>query len=170
SEAFYTTSRFNSWNRWDYLNRYSFVSPADYYFYSPYNSWWGGNRWGNNQNVRYHADNITVLSFDKDGKLEWSNVLVKEQFDDQSDDMVSYMIMITGGQLHFLFNQMEKRVQLLNDYSINPTGEMSRNPTLKNLDKGYEFMPKYGKQVSARQIIIPCLYRNYICFAKVDYN
>jgi hypothetical protein len=170
SEAFYTTSRFNSWNRWDYLNRYSFSSPADYYFYSPYNSWWwNSNRWGN-QNVRYHADNITVLSFDKEGKLEWSNVLVKEQFDDQSDDMVSYMIMITGGQLHFLFNQMEKRVQLLNDYSINPDGQMNRNPTLKNLDKGYEFMPKYGKQVSARQIIIPCLYRNYICFAKVDYN
>jgi hypothetical protein len=171
SEAFYTTSRFNSWNRWDYLNRSSFLSPADYYYYSPYySSWWYNNNRFGNQNVRYHADNITVLSFDKDGKLEWSNVLVKEQFDDQSDDMLSYMTMITGGQLHFLFNQMEKRLQLLNDYGIAPDGQMNRNPTLKNLDKGYEFMPKYGKQVSARQVIIPCLYRNYICFAKVDYN
>ena len=53
---------------------------------------------------------------------------------------------------------------------ISPDGKMNRNPTLKNLDKGYEFMPKYGKQVSAKQIIIPCLYRNYICFAKIDYN
>lgn len=172
SEAFYTTSRFSSWNRWDYLYRYSYLSPVDYYYYSPYYSnLWGSSRWNSNQNVRYHADNITVLSFDKDGKLEWSNVMVKEQFDDQSDDLLSYLIMITGGQLHFLFNQMEKRgVQLLNDYSVSPTGQMNRNPTLKNLDKGYEFMPKYGKQVSARQIIVPCLYRNYICFAKIDYN
>ncbi len=170
SESYYTTSRFSSWNRWDYLYRYSYLSPVDYYYYSPYyNSWWGS-RWNSNQAVRYHADNIAVLSFDKDGRLEWSNVMVKEQFDDQSDDHLSYQIMITGGQLHFLFNQMEKRVQLLNDYSIAPDGQMNRNPTLKNLDKGYEFMPKYGKQVSARQIIIPCLYRNYICFAKVDYN
>ena len=51
-----------------------------------------------------------------------------------------------------------------------PDGKMNHNPTLKNLDKGYEFMPKYAKQVSARQIIVPCLYRNFICFAKIDYN
>jgi hypothetical protein len=171
SEAYYTTSRFSSWNRWDYLYRYSYMSPMDYYYYSPYyNNWWGNSRWNSNQNVRYHADNIAVLSFDKDGKLEWSNVMIKEQFDDQSDDHLSYQIMITGGQLHFLFNQTEKRIQLLNDYSVSPDGQMSRNPTLKNLDRGYEFMPKFGKQVSARQIIIPCIYRNYICFAKIDYN
>ena len=47
-------------------------------------------------------------------------------------------------------------------------GQITRNPTLKNLDKGYEFMPKYGKQVSASQMIVPCLYRNIICFAKIE--
>jgi hypothetical protein len=60
-------------------------------------------------------------------------------------------------------------VQLLADFSLKPDGELTRNPTLKDLDRGYEFMPKYGKQVSARQMIIPCVYRNYICFAKVEY-
>ncbi len=170
AEAFYTTSRFNTWNRWNYLNR-SFLTPMDYYYYSPYyNSVWSNSRWNNNQSVRYHADNITILSFDKTGHPEWSSVIVKEQFDDQSDDFLSYQVMVTGGQLHFLFNQNEKRVQLLNDYTVSPEGETSRNPTLKNLDKGYEFMPRYAKQVSARQIIIPCQTRNYICFAKVDYN
>jgi hypothetical protein len=170
SEAYYTTSRFSNWNRWDYMYRSSYLSPLDYYSYSPYyNSWWG-NRGSGGQAVRYHADNIAVLSFDKDGKLEWSNVMVKEQFDDQADDLLSYQLMITGGQLHFLFNNQEKRLQLLNDYSITPDGKINRNPTLKNLDKGYEFMPRYGKQVSARQVIIPCIYRNYICFAKIDYN
>ena len=169
SEAYYTTSRFNSWNRWNYLNR-SYFSTLDYYYYSPYyNSIWGRN-WSSNQNVRFHADNITVFSFDKTGKPEWNNVIVKEQFDDQSDDLLSYQVMVTGGELHFLFNQNERRVQLLNDYSISPSGNMNRNPTLKNLDKGYEFMPRYAKQVSARQIIIPCITRNFICFAKVDYN
>jgi hypothetical protein len=170
SEAYYTTSRFSNWNRWDYMYRSSFFGPLDYYSYSPYyNNWWG-NRWSGNQAVRHHADNIAVLSFDKDGKLEWSNVMVKEQFDDQADDHLSYQLMITGGELHFLFNMQEKRTPLLNDYSITPDGKINRNPTLKNLDKGYEFMPRYGKQVSARQVIIPCVYRNYICFAKIDYN
>jgi hypothetical protein len=43
-----------------------------------------------------------------------------------------------------------------------------RNPTLHNLDRGYDFMPRYAKQVSAHQLIVPCQYRNYVCFAKID--
>jgi len=172
SEAFYTTSRYNNWNRWDYLYGSPFVSPIDYYTYSPYyNSLWYRSRYYNNySNMRYHADNIAILSFDKDGKIQWNNVIAKEQYDDESDDLISYQIMNTGGQLHFLFNMEERRMNLLNDYAITPKGEISRNPTLKNLDKGIEFMAKYGKQVSVHQMIIPCIYRNNICFAKIDFN
>lgn len=170
-ESYYTTSRFNNWNRWDYLYGSPFFGGWNDWYYSPYyrNMWWG-NRMNNNQALRYHADNIVVLSFDNKGQLEWNNVIGKSQFDDESDDRVSYQVMNTGGQLHFLFNNQERRNNLLTDYSLTPAGEMSRNPTLKNLDKGYEFMPKYGKQVSARQMIVPCIYRNYICFAKIDFN
>jgi len=170
SEAFYTTSRGNAWNRWNYL--YSpYLRPGDFYTYSPYyNSYWRNYRWSSSQNVRYQADNILMMSFDKNGNPEWTNVITKEQFEDNSDDLLSYQVMNTGGELHVLFNNMERRVQLLNDFSISPDGTINRSPTLKNLDKGYEFMPKYAKQVSSRQIIVPCVYRNYICFAKIDYN
>ncbi len=172
SEAFYTTSRYNSWNRWDYLYGSPFYSPFDYYSYSPYyNSLWYRSRfYGNSQNVRYHADNIVVLSFDKEGQLQWNNVISKGQYDDNTDDLISYQLMNTGGQLHFLFNMEERRVNLLNDYTVAPGGDINRNPTLKNLDKGFDFMAKYGKQVSAHQMIIPCLYRNSICFAKIEFN
>ena len=172
SEAYFTTSRFNNWNRWDYLYGSPYMSSFNNSnYYSPYysNSFWGS-RANGNQSVRYHADNITVLSFDDKGKLEWNNVMGKAQYDDETDDLLSFQIMNTGGQVHFLFNQQERRNNLLSDYSISPDGQMNRNPTLKNLDKGYLFMPKYGKQVSSRQMIVPCLYRNYICFAKIDYT
>jgi len=173
SEAFYTTSRYNSWNRWDYLYGSPFYSSpygyyGNYYPYYPYN--WGYRHNNGPQNMRYHADNIVILSFDKEGKLQWNNVISKEQFDDETDDLISYQIMNTGGQVHFLFNMEERRVNLLNDYTVVPGGEINRNPTLKNLDRGYEFMVKYGKQVSSRQMIIPCLYRNNICFAKIEFN
>ena len=169
SEAYYTSSRFNNWNRWNYLGG-PFISPMDYYTYSPlYNSWYWRNRMGG-QNVRHHADNVTVLSFDKSGALQWSNVIHKEQFDDETGDRISYQLMNTGGQLHFVFNLEEKRQQLLNDFTLTADGQINRNPTLKNLDRGFEFLPKFGKQVSARQMIIPCYYRNYICFAKLDYS
>ena len=50
-----------------------------------------------------------------------------------------------------------------------PKARITRYPTLHNLDRGYDFMPRYGKQVSSWESIIPCLYRNYLCFAKVDF-
>lgn len=171
SEAYYTTSRLNNWNRWNYLYGMP-MSTFDYYSYSPlYGSWWWRNQYYNRGGaVRHHADNITIFSFDNEGQLEWSNVIHKGQFDDESDDRISYQLFNTGGQLHFLFNQEEKRNLLLNDFTLSADGEINRNPTLKNLDKGFEFMAKYGKQVSSRQMIIPCFYRNYICFAKVEFN
>lgn len=173
SESYYTTSRYNNWNRWDYLYNSPFNRSISNYYYSPYYSryyWWNSNYGRAPQAIRYHADNISVLSFDNTGNMEWSNVMGKSQYDDESDDNISFQLMNTGGQLHFLFNQAERRNNLLTDYGISPDGQMNRNPTLKNLDKGYEFLPKYGKQVSARQMIVPCLYRNYLCFAKIDYN
>lgn len=170
SESYYTVSRLNNWNRYDYLYGFPYRYGADYYSYSPYyNSVYWRNRY-NSQPTRYHADNITLLSFDKTGKVEWSNVIHKEQISDESADMLSYQVMNTGGQLHLLFNQPEKRTSLLNDYVLTPNGQLNRNPTLKNLDRDYEFLPKFGKQVSGRQMIIPCYYRNYICFAKIEYN
>ena len=171
AEAFYTTSRSSAWNRWDYMYGSPFSYPYDYYFYSPYGSsyWWRRGS-SSNQAVRYHADNVTIFSFNNKGDLEWSNVLKKEQFDDESDDRISYNVINTGGQLHFLFNMQEKRNLLMNDFSLSPDGQVTHYPTLKGLDKGHEFMPKYGKQISAKQFIVPCFYRNYICFAKIEFN
>lgn len=173
SESYYTTSRYNNWNRWNYLYGSPYSSGLyNNYYYSPfYNSYYDWrSRSSYNQGVRYHADNIMILSFDSKGQLEWNNIISKSQYDDETDAKISYQLMNEGSEIHFLFNQQEKRTILLNDFSLSPNGEIGRSPTLKNLDKGYEFMPKYGKQVSSRQMIIPCLNRNYICFAKIEYN
>ena len=77
-------------------------------------------------------------------------------------------IMTSRGEIHFLFNS-DKKNQIISDQSITPDGTVKRNPTLKSEQRGYEFMPALSKQVGANQIIIPCAYRNNICFAKVDF-
>jgi len=161
----------NNWNRWDYLYGSPYMRAYDYYsYYSPYYYGYGLNRWDNGSYTRYEADNIAVLSFDNKGQKEWSSVIVKSQFDDQTDNLISYQVMNTGSELHFLYNQLEKRMQVLTDITLEPNGNIRRNPTLKNLDRGYNFMARLGKQVSSRQMIIPCINnRNYICFAKLEY-
>ncbi|NJO25931.1 MAG: hypothetical protein HC867_09470 [Bacteroidia bacterium] len=119
--------------------------------------------------TRHYYENVAVFSFSSDAKLEWTNFIRKTQYEDNSDVTLSYQLFNTGGELHFLFNQLERRSLLLNDQSVGPDGQIKRNPTLRNLDKGYEFMPRFGKQTGARQLVIPCMTRNYICFAKLDF-
>jgi hypothetical protein len=173
AEANYQTTRGNTFSRWDYLNSSPFWRPNDYYMWRSYGytaPWWryygGGNT---SATTRYFADNIAIVSFNNKGDMEWNGVINKAQFDDNTDNTLSYSTMITGGEIHFLYNSSEKRTLLLTDQSVTSTGELKRNPTLKNLDRGYEFMPRYAKQVSGRQMIVPCQYRNYICFAKVEF-
>jgi hypothetical protein len=169
AESFFSTGRGGNYNRYDYMYGSPFLRPMDYYNFSPYGygyPWYRYNTLG--QSTRYNAQNIAVFSFDSTGTMSWSNVLNKNQYDDETDAFIGYSLLNTGDQLHFLFNQQEKRLQLLNDQSISPTGQVTRNPTLRNLDQGYDFMARYGKQVGSRQIIFPCMYRNYLCFARLD--
>lgn len=171
SESAYSSSRGNTLSRWDYLYGSPYWSQIDYYSWnSPlgFYPWWRSSAF-NTTLTRYYADNVTVISFDPQGKMEWSNVIRKTQFDDNSDNFIGFGMLNAGDKLHFLFNIQEKRDNILSDQSIAPNGQINRNPTFKNLDRGYSFMPRHSKQVGARQLIIPCQYRGYTCFAKIDY-
>ncbi|TDH23030.1 hypothetical protein EXU57_18395 [Segetibacter sp. 3557_3] len=171
AESFYTTGRAGNFNRWGspfgspFLRGMNYYSFTPYYYAYPWSSW---NNYGYNQYNRYHAENVVVFSFDSSAKMNWSNVIIKDQYDDDVDLFIGYQLVNTGDQLHFLFNKQEKRLQLLSDQSISPEGQLTRVPTLKNLDKGFDFMPRLGKQISNRQIVFPCMYRNYLCFAKLE--
>ncbi len=171
AESVYSSSRGNTLSRWDYLYGSPYWSPSDYYMYrSPfgyYYPWWRSNGFGN-ANTRYYADNVVLLSFDSTGKMEWANVIRKSQYDDNTDNFIGYTTLNTGSEVHFIFNQLEKRTMLLSDQSITSDGQIHRSPTFRGLDKGYQFMPRFAKQVGSRQLIIPCQYRNYICFAQID--
>lgn len=165
-EDYYTQSRSNPWNRMDYIYGMPMTSYDYYYpgYYNPYRY-----RGMYNNQTRYYFDNIAVLSVSNTGQIEWSRVIHKSQYDDETDKYLSFNLFNAGGYLHFLFNELERKNKILSDQTVEPDGNITRNPTLKSLDKGYEFMPMYAKQVGAKQIIIPCDYRNYICFAKIDY-
>jgi len=160
----------NNWNRYDYLYGSPYFTPYNYYMYTP--SYYGYYRPFNsfsNQGMRYYYDNILVLSITKEGRPEWSNIVHKQQFADDNDSYISFSIFNTSGEIHFLFNDISKRDKQLLDNIIKPGGTVSRNPSLRTYEKGYEFMPRYARQVGARQVIVPCTYRGQICFAKVDF-
>lgn len=104
AEDFYSQSQASPWNRYDYLYGYPSFSPYNYYLYSPYSyGYYGRPYYSNSGQQRYYYNNILVLSMDKSGKTNWASVVNKSQYDDETDNYLSYLITISGGQLHFLF-------------------------------------------------------------------
>jgi hypothetical protein len=115
AESAYMSSRGNNFNRWDMMNS----SP---FFNSGFggmggfgmggfgmggmnmgfaNQWspWGMNTMGPNNVTRYFSDNIAIISFEPDGKMEWSNVIRKTQYDDNTDNYIGYGLINSGDQL-----------------------------------------------------------------------
>lgn len=174
AESEYSSSRGSTWNRYDYLYNNGAYSPYDYYNYSPWSNYgWGPyNRFGYPyyQPVRYYSDDILIFALDQDGKLEWSNVIPKSQFDDDDDSRLSFQIMLQGGALHFLYNEWNRRTPILTDDAVTPDGRLNKQPPLRNLDRGYEFLVRHAKQVNASQMLVPCIYRNSIAFALIDFD
>ncbi len=186
AESAYTSSRGNNMSRWDYMNRspffnqglgngfgpnfYSFNNPMGFYPWGGMGGFGGGGMMNNTGNVnRYYADNVAVISIDPSGKTEWSNIIRKNQYDDNTDNYIGYGLINSGSMLRFIFNIQEKRTNILTDQTLSPEGQIDRNPTIKNPERGYDFMPRHAKQVGSKQVIVPCMYRGFTCFARIDY-
>ncbi len=156
----------NNWSRYDYLNNY-YYNPNSYY-YNPYTGFYRPLSSFGNQSTKYYYSNILIMSFDKTGQLQWNKVINKDQSDDDNDNFLSYSTFNSGAGIHFLFNDDKNKNQIIANHSITGSGQLTRNPTLKSQERGYMFMPRLSKQIGASQLIIPCVYRGYICFARVD--
>lgn len=159
-------NNFNNWNRWDNWNS-PFFNPGGFYYNPYYGYYRSPGFFNNNQSTRFYYSNILISSFTTTGKAEWSRVLQKEQSDDDNESFLSFSALPNGGEIHFLYN-MDKRNQIIADNSINVTGNVKRNPPLKSEQKGHQFMPRFAKQVAAKQFIMPCDYRGFLTFVKID--
>jgi hypothetical protein len=157
----------NNFSRYDYLYNPYTLNSGNYY-YNPYTGYYRPINSLSNQSTRYYYDNILIFSVSKTGQLLWSRVLQKSQFDNEEENFLSFSNVITGSEIHFLFND-DRKYQIISDQAVSGDGTIKRYPTLKSEQKGYEFMPALSKQTGSGQIIIPCAYRNNICFAKVDF-
>jgi hypothetical protein len=172
TEDYSTQNRSNPnalFNRSNYLyNNYPYNSINDYYSsYPAYGYYRPLSSFGNWQDVTYYYENILILSLDNKLNMEWNNIIPKAQSDDGNDNFLSFSTMNIGAEIHFLYNEVNRNRQLISNQSIYPNGQMKRYPTLKSREAGYEFMPRLAKQIGYREVIVPCVYRSKIAFAKV---
>ena len=130
-------------------------------FYTPY---MGG------QNVReYHFGDVLAVSCNAAGEREWNAFVRKEQYSqDDAGAFSSYAFINTGGALGFLYNDFDSRRSRITLATMDESGKTD----IHTLDAGgiqqtADWLPRAGRQVSAHELVVPCLRRRSLCFAKV---
>lgn len=176
TEEQYVDTRSSNWNRY---NSYypGYYGMSDYYYYYPryssvYYPYGYGmyNRMGNNRNEDlYYANDIVSFSFDPALNMKWAASIMKTTSDIGTKSFLSYSTATYDGEIHFFFIQNDKNKQIINNFGIRPDGSINRYPTLKSREKGYYFMPSFGKQVSAKEVLMPAMFRNNIAFVKLEF-
>ena len=152
------------------IANYRFNSASDYYLYNRgYNGYYRPFNDSQSRDIVYHYNDIISFSFTKDLKLQWNNVINKTTSDVENDNFLSFGNMNAGGEIHFLFLQKDNNRQIISDHGLQPDGSVKRYATLKGREAGYYFMPRLARQTGLRQMIIPCIVRNNLAFAKIDF-
>ncbi len=146
-----------------YDTRSSYVPGFGYYsfYYSPYS----------NREIReYHYNDIMALSYDGEGNRQWDAFVYKDQYSQEDGGLFSsYILINTGGMLGFLFNDFNEKDSHIEMATIDPEGKVAVN-SFATLGKNTpDWMPRSGKQVSSREVVVPCLRRKEICFAKITF-
>lgn len=131
------------------------------------NYYWPYSSRSNNRDILYNFNDVIMLNLDGNLTPTWESIINKTQSAIESDNYLSYSMVNVGGALHFLYLLKDKNKEIISDNAVQPSGQIVRNPTIKAGEKGFNFMPRLAKQVSANAVIIPATYKNDIGFSKV---
>ena len=146
----------------NYMTTRSNYAPGmGYYssFYSPYNT---------TTVKEYHYNDIMAVSYNKDGMLQWHAIIPKEQYSQEDGGVFSsYLLLNSGGSLAFLYNDFNAKHSRIQLATLDADGKKQANSFTAEGNDSPDWLPKSGKQVAARTLIVPCLHKKQICFAKV---
>lgn len=123
-----------------------------------------------------HYDALMLLNIDSAGNLLQAQKIQKEQTSDLTGSLSSYLMINTGGALHFLMNKshrifrfLNNYVYLLSDYRYDAEHQLKEMPVMRGLDNKRRWAPRYGMQVSRNAVVIPCEVGSSLIFARITY-
>lgn len=129
------------------------------YYYGPYTT----------PSVReYNYNDIMALAYNAEGVREWQSFVRKSQYSQEDGGMFSsYAFLNTGGSLGFLYNDYNTNRSRIQLATIDENGQIAMRSMAAEGNSDPDWLPRSGKQVAAREIVIPCLRKRQICFAKI---
>lgn len=122
-----------------------------------------------NRRTEYHFDNIVFLSLNANGTVDWSQVVRKTQTSTDDDGYYSsFCSMVNADELVVLFNDDLSRNNSIVTYTVDNFGKME-NRKLSYSGDNYSILPRSGRQVDERTIIVPAVTRKKLYLARVDF-
>jgi hypothetical protein len=121
------------------------------------------------QTVReYNYDDIFALSYDGSGNLEWHSFVRKSQYSQEDGGIFSSFALInTGGALGFLFNDFNTRSSRIQLATLDAEGKTEMHSLAAGTSNDPDWLPRSGKQTGLKEMVIPCLRKRQISFAKI---
>ena len=116
----------------------------------------------------YHYNDIMSLSYNKDGIREWGSYIPKQQYSQEDGGVFSsYSLLNTGGTLAFLFNDFNIAHSHIQLATVAADGKTDIHAFTAEGNDYPDWLPRSGKQVAARVLVVPCLHKKQLCFARV---
>lgn len=121
------------------------------------------------QTIReYQYNDIFALSYNGSGSLEWHSFVRKSQYSQEDGGIFSSFALInTGGALGFLFNDFNTRISRIQLATLDAEGRTDMHSLAAGTENDPDWLPRSGKQTGLKEMVIPCLKRRQISFAKI---
>lgn len=131
---------------------------------------WGYGSMGTTRYIEYYYGNILVLNLDGSQHLASFTTIPKWQKSvDDYGMYASYSLLNTGGNLAFVYNELQNRGYKVSSTIASLDGQQETAEINTQMKGDNKWIPKMGKQTSAKEMVVPVLGGNKLQFVKVNF-
>lgn len=106
----------------------------------------------------YYFYEISVLSVNPDGSVDWHKIIKKEQISLNDEGYYSsFGVQILDNRLCFVYNDLSRKTSNIMLYEVKPSGQSEGDIFIKGSDLDGYAIPKESIQVSSRELLIPVI-------------
>ena len=118
----------------------------------------------------YHYNDLLVFSIHPDGTTHWHKIIRKKQFSEGDDGFYSsYNLSFDRNEMQFIFNEEVSANTAIIKHSINGIGEMEKEIILGDIRDEILLVPRLGKQIGSKELILPSIFRNKLRLVKLTF-
>jgi len=106
----------------------------------------------------YYFYEISVLSINPDGTLDWHKIIKKEQISLNDEGYYSsFGCQVVNNRLYFIYNDLSRKSSNIMLYEVKPSGQSEGDIFVKGNELDGYAIPKESIQVSSTELLVPVI-------------